>query len=315
MPDPIQEKVCSKCKKPYPATPEYFHRDKSQKDGLYWYCKSCWKKYRSDRYLENRKDVILASKMCAWCETEFTPKFNQQKFCNTRCRSMASQNRLNPPSTRESKMCVYCAMAFTPYRPSQIHCNKRCKYAATQSRLHPKKTRESNPEKVCSKCKKPYPCTEEYFQRKGGSRKGLVSVCKPCTKKLGAISYLENREKVLVKHAEWEKAHLKERNAYKDNWRKDHPDVHNAKEARRRARKRGSPVVKFTAKDWLVVKEAYGFRCAYCRRKSKKLTMDHVIPLSKGGNHTLENICPCCRSCNSRKGNRPAPVFQPSLLC
>ena len=43
--------------------------------------------------------------------------------------------------------------------------------------------------------------------------------------------------------------------------------------------------------------------CYYCRRKFKpnELTMDHLIPLSRGGSSTKENIVPCCKECNNRK--------------
>jgi 5-methylcytosine-specific restriction endonuclease McrA len=40
--------------------------------------------------------------------------------------------------------------------------------------------------------------------------------------------------------------------------------------------------------------------CVYCG-STHDLTMDHVIPLCRGGAHTPDNIVPACRSCNSRK--------------
>ena len=44
-------------------------------------------------------------------------------------------------------------------------------------------------------------------------------------------------------------------------------------------------------------------QCQYCGNK-KKLTIDHVIPRSKGGKHTWDNVVIACESCNSRKGDR-----------
>lgn len=41
--------------------------------------------------------------------------------------------------------------------------------------------------------------------------------------------------------------------------------------------------------------------CTYCDKESK-LTIDHMLPLNKGGTHTKENISLCCSSCNSKKG-------------
>jgi 5-methylcytosine-specific restriction protein A len=44
-------------------------------------------------------------------------------------------------------------------------------------------------------------------------------------------------------------------------------------------------------------------RCHYCGKKyaAKDLTMDHVVPLSRGGKSTRGNVVPCCKSCNNIK--------------
>lgn len=44
--------------------------------------------------------------------------------------------------------------------------------------------------------------------------------------------------------------------------------------------------------------------CQYCGKHSRELTLDHVIPRSRGGQSTWENLVACCRYCNGRKGNR-----------
>ncbi len=48
------------------------------------------------------------------------------------------------------------------------------------------------------------------------------------------------------------------------------------------------------------------FTCQYCGVKgnSKNLTFDHVIPRSKGGDTSWENIVTACQSCNSKKGSK-----------
>ena len=62
-----------------------------------------------------------------------------------------------------------------------------------------------------------------------------------------------------------------------------------------------------TAEEWQAILEAHDFRCAYCGRSLLDLftppTRDHVIPISKGGDNTKENVVPACKSCNSRKGD------------
>ncbi len=43
-------------------------------------------------------------------------------------------------------------------------------------------------------------------------------------------------------------------------------------------------------------------RCQYCGSSAENL--DHVLPRSRGGDHTWENVVAACRACNTRKGNR-----------
>ena len=47
-----------------------------------------------------------------------------------------------------------------------------------------------------------------------------------------------------------------------------------------------------------------GWRCVYCGTSSGRLTLDHVIPRSKGGESIWENVVTACAPCNLRKGNR-----------
>jgi 5-methylcytosine-specific restriction endonuclease McrA len=47
-----------------------------------------------------------------------------------------------------------------------------------------------------------------------------------------------------------------------------------------------------------------GWRCVYCGTATGRLTLDHVIPRSRGGESSWENVVTSCAPCNLRKGNR-----------
>ena len=47
-----------------------------------------------------------------------------------------------------------------------------------------------------------------------------------------------------------------------------------------------------------------GYTCQYCRRRGEKLTVDHVMPRSRGGQTTWVNVVAACLKCNLQKGNR-----------
>lgn len=59
----------------------------------------------------------------------------------------------------------------------------------------------------------------------------------------------------------------------------------------------------FTDKEWKALCVVYDNRCVCCGRHTR-LVPDHVIPTSKGGVNTIQNIQPLCRPCNSSKNDR-----------
>lgn len=67
----------------------------------------------------------------------------------------------------------------------------------------------------------------------------------------------------------------------------------------------------------LAVYRRDGWRCAYCARSLpvSQLTMDHVIPLSRGG-HPIDrrNLVAACLSCNQQKGNRTPHEAKMSMV-
>jgi 5-methylcytosine-specific restriction endonuclease McrA len=46
------------------------------------------------------------------------------------------------------------------------------------------------------------------------------------------------------------------------------------------------------------------YTCQYCGKETKNLTLDHVIPRYRGGQHTWENVVSACVPCNRRKAGR-----------
>jgi 5-methylcytosine-specific restriction endonuclease McrA len=75
-----------------------------------------------------------------------------------------------------------------------------------------------------------------------------------------------------------------------------------AKAARKRKRRMDRVDHDLSDEQWTAIKTAWG-GCAYCGATSMPLQRDCVLPISRGGRYTLDNIVPACRSCNASKCN------------
>jgi 5-methylcytosine-specific restriction endonuclease McrA len=99
--------------------------------------------------------------------------------------------------------------------------------------------------------------------------------------------------------------------------------AHNGRIARHTKRLRLKTIAKYEPVNPMKVFERDGWKCHLCRKKTpRKLRgttdprapeMDHIMPLSKGGDHTYANVACSCRACNQAKSN--TPMGQTMLFC
>lgn len=89
-----------------------------------------------------------------------------------------------------------------------------------------------------------------------------------------------------------------------------------------RARSRGVAAERVNR---IAVFDDYGWRCAICGIDTPRAflrdykhpqapTLDHIVPIAKGGTHTRANTQCLCRSCNSRKADKPQPQTLDEIL-
>lgn len=92
---------------------------------------------------------------------------------------------------------------------------------------------------------------------------------------------------------------------YRKKFRKEHQDRYNLYQIIRthKVRSNGGS---FTEQEWFDLKKKFNFYCPSCKRQEPeiKLTVDHIIPITKGGTSDISNIQPLCGICNSKKYNK-----------
>jgi 5-methylcytosine-specific restriction endonuclease McrA len=113
-----------------------------------------------------------------------------------------------------------------------------------------------------------------------------------------------------AKRRAWRRANPEKIKQQKDESRHRHPITQSVQFARQRARKANSEGT-FTAADFIRIIEDQDQKCFYCATDiSLKPTIDHYVPLSRGGSNWPVNIVAACGRCNSAKHNRMPDEFE-----
>jgi 5-methylcytosine-specific restriction endonuclease McrA len=103
----------------------------------------------------------------------------------------------------------------------------------------------------------------------------------------------------------WREYHRAHRAKNRDKYR----EYSNA----RRARLLNAPAIEKIDRAVIVARDKS--TCYMCGRilRENEITLDHKVPLARGGTHTSDNLAVCCRRCNSRKGVRRVEAMKAIL--
>lgn len=133
---------------------------------------------------------------------------------------------------------------------------------------------------------------------------------------------LRNKEHVNAKSREWK---IKNPNRHKAHVHKallkyaqtPKGRAKNIEAANKRSRRLKNCICDFSGvrKYMELVIAACPVNCTWCSRglTSKTICFDHVVPITRGGHHTADNLTPSCKSCNSSKSNKLLSEWFPRL--
>lgn len=149
----------------------------------------------------------------------------------------------------------------------------------------------------------------DLYCQKGHLKAGNCSTngqCKTCMRDYqkqtgqGVKWNKENKDKIKeirTKHYQKNKEYISN---YIQSWLKENPGKRSEYRHKRRALIKNSEG-NWSSVEWINLCRKYDNICLSCH-EIKPLTVDHVIPLIKGGSNNIDNIQPLCKNCNSKKG-------------
>lgn len=249
--------------------------------------------------------------VCEECATPFIPKsFRFRKFCSRECFHASRRGKFSSETgtikaSGIRKTCPKCSIEkpieeFSKDRTQRDGRERRCKkckqectrdYRRRTHVPHPRTYGQPDSEgyRTCTICKERKPLAEFV---KSETKSGHGARCLPCAQK---------RWKVY--NATYHMDHVGEINDRKRKWRKRNKGKICEYSHRRRARVLEASTDKVNYQQILT---RDGYICHICGGTvaPNQLGYDHVIPLTRGGAHSDENIKVAHRVCNSRKSNR-----------
>lgn len=258
---------------------DYFHKQPKGLLGKASKCKVCVKQYRKELKEKKKKERESLhkdlTKKCTRC--------NKELLLNKFSKAPAGKYGRQPK-------CKQCYSAY--YKENKENILVRVKDYAQDNKekisQYQKQYREDNEEKLKNYRKEYYTENRDKIFKRAVE---WVENNQERAKEYKKQYHIDNRDKILAKVRKWEK---------------DNPEQYKILRRsithRRRANIKNNGNNTLTAQEIADLLKSHLY-CEYCGIK-ENLTIDHIIPISKGGQNCLSNVTVACGSCNSRKGNK-----------
>lgn len=249
--------------------------------------------------MSNQRQKI--TKICQQCGKEFHPHYASKGFyCSRECL------KGNNPTTfkqkdpeRLKRVCECCSKEFYIINSGRERrfCSRQCWRNFTKGENHPGWTGD----KYLFICQV---CGKEFRNSQAADKKYCSNDCRLSAQKgethwnYGKHLSLETRIKIAAGNRTvlypLEYYNTKSKNPNRYVRIKKHQELLK------------SAPGKYTKEDVAQLKQKFNYKCACCGRSESdvQLTVDHIIPLARGGTNYLDNLQILCKSCNSRKRDR-----------
>ena len=212
---------------------------------------------------------------------------------------------------RKDKNCVDCDVVIENAHPNTLYC-PNCR--VIRNRMKHKKWADKNKEAELERNRK----YKRENREKVNARKKIARLNNhEHYLEVARKKYYRNHEKHLEwnrenyrKHKEKRRAkareyHIKNAEVIRQKvkeWTINNPEKVKAYSHLKRARKLNA-IGEYTPDEFTSTCEEFSWCCCYCGKSvtEKTVTIDHAVPISKGGSNYIENLLPACRKCNSSK--------------
>jgi 5-methylcytosine-specific restriction endonuclease McrA len=289
-------KTCSKCGEFYTDATSAFYWRKSQ-NRFASACKECSRTKARNDYREN--------------------KYDSQTRAIARHRANAAENNAkrraryaSDPEVRAQQIARVAEWkAANKVRVQEY----KAKYNPEYHRLHREEIRTQQQE---------YAGRPDVQERRREYMKGWRERNPDRLRRYGLMYRVKNTDRKRQYCREWEERNKERRRLRKRItarvWRADNPESLKLYRKRREARARASEQAgrpTFTSADvrWRLAIQKQ--RCYWCKKRvGDSYHIDHIIPLSRGGSNSRENICVACAPCNLSKGSKMPEEFAGRLL-
>ena len=239
-------------------------------------------------YHERNKEVICARSK-AWYE-------NNKKH--------ARETRKKYWEAHREEMCAYLKDYHENHKEEHREKSKLYREANKDKiREGKRQYRESNKEKIAEKKKAYHEANRE-------------AICERSRQ-----WYKDNKERALAACKQYYEANKEKMAAAKQRYYQNHKEEQRECNRRRKQRIAAGDTIRRSQYSSLFDKQQ-GL-CAYCGKKMKTdgdylhrdfCTVEHIIPISRNGQHTIDNIVFACRKCNTSKGTKLLEEWRPELL-